>query len=249
MTIHLNQPQAYEHFDLWLDQVTDPEQRTKVQRLIKTYERKFPPGSVLRSESDESHSIFLMLEGWGALSKSSPEGQAQIIDFSLPGNFFNLTSADGDTAVFSFDTITDAKVAVIPRDEWGALGKDNPQIAAAIGQEISATNARIGERMLRLGRGTAEERLAYAFLELGIRTGALFKNNRSDFHMPLTQQQIGDFMGLTPVHVCRTLRRMTRNEVLATDDHIDLHLLNVEAIEDLAGISVGRLSREILPVS
>lgn len=231
----------------WFDDAFDPEERARLHAVLAGHEHHYDAGSVLKCETDESQSIFVMLRGWAALSKSLPEGQTQIIDFSMPGDFFNLASADGKTAVIGFEAITDATVAIVPIKEWIELEKHFPQMAQVVQKQAAATRSRISERMLRLGRGNAEERLAYAFLELGIRTGSLHDDTIECFHMPITQQQLGNFMGLTSVHVCRTLRRMVRNGFISTSDHIDLCVLDTAALEDLAGISSATLAQEITP--
>ena len=173
----------------------------------KGFSQRFGSGQLIKNETDLTASLFIILDGWVSLMKSLPNGQTQIIDFGLPGDLFDLSSADGITAVIGLEAITDTTIAVLPHEDWLALHQSSAEFANILGVEAAAIRSRIAERMLRLGRGSAEERLAYAFLELGIRSGAMIGNKPRRFSLPLTQQQIGDFMGLTSVHVCRTMRR------------------------------------------
>ena len=66
-------------------------------------------------------------------------------------------------------------------------------------------------------------------------------------HVPLGQQQLGDFTGLTAVHVCRTLRRLNRLDMIETGDHMDIAIHDVSALAELAGIDLGVLRKEIIP--
>lgn len=229
----------------WFDHVLDPDACAKFRALLTAHSRHFEAGRLLKSDTDESHAIYVVMEGWVSISKSMPEGQTQIIDFGLPGDFFDLTSVDGATVAIGLETVTAATIAAVPVAEWQALERVVPQLAQVNQIEAAAIRSRIAERMLRLGRGKAEERLAYAFLELGIRTGAFHDDKIDCYYMPITQQQIGEFMGLTAVHVCRTLRRMARQGFVSTADHIDLCICDKAALEDLAGITAETLAHEI----
>ena len=247
-TMSILQLRDQDQSGFWFDKALDPVAYAELHAVLKAHERHFEAGNLLKVEADESHSIYVMLKGWAASSKSLSEGQTQIIDFSLPGDFSNLLSADGKTAAIGFEVITDATtIAVVPLEEWWRLEKSLPQFSKVSQTGAAATRSRIAERVLRLGRCSAEERLAYAFLELGVRTGAMLDGNINCFHLPITQQQLGDFMGLTSVHVCRTLRRMARHGLISTADHIDLCVLDVAALEELAGISIDALARKIIP--
>lgn len=232
-------------FDYWLDD----DMQAQFRSLLWRHARHLDAAQILTHESDETGAIFIVLEGWVALSKSLPEGQTQVIDFGLSGDIFDVTSADGVTAAIGFEAVTYAQVAVVPFHEWAEFVRTRPQIAVITQKTAAATRARISERMLRLGRGSAEERLAYAFLELGVRIHAQNGTNLDCFHLPITQQKLGDFMRLTSVHVCRTLRRLVRQEVIRMSDHIFICILDPAALVELAGIFSDALAREILPVS
>ena len=215
--------------------------------MLTTHSRHYAAGRLIKSDADESHAIYVVMDGWASIFKSMPEGQTQIIDFGLPGDFFDLTAVDGVTVAMGLETVTDATIAAVPLAEWLALERAVPQLAQVNTKETAAIRTRIAERMLRLGRGKADERLAYAFLEMGVRTGAMRDDTMNCYHMPVTQQQIGELMGLTAVHVCRTLRRMARQGLVSTADHIDLCICDRAALEDLAGITAETLAQEIQP--
>lgn len=229
----------------WFDSVLNTNDDAKLHALLAAHQRHYKAGSLVKIEADESQSIYVVMEGWASISKSLSEGQTQIIDFGLPGDFFDLTSVDGKTVAIGLEVITECSIAAVPVTDWIAFEQSAPEFAKVNLMEAAAIRTRVAERMLRLGRGKAEERLAYALLELGIRTGAMHDDKIECYHMPVTQQQLGEFMGLTSVHVCRTLRRMERQGFLKTSDHIDLCICDQAALEDLAGISTETLAQAI----
>lgn len=110
-----------------------------------------------------------------------------------------------------------------------------------------ASHARIAERLLRVGKGHAEARIAYAICELCLRTTKTGLVEGNGFHLPLTQQVLGDFVGLSSVHVSRTLRRLRRQKVLETSDHLDIVIHNVDKLAEIAEIDLDDLRMEIIP--
>ncbi|MGB3278682.1 MAG: Crp/Fnr family transcriptional regulator [Pseudorhodobacter sp.] len=225
----------------------DKATQAELVSLFSHASRDLTSGSVLLHELAICRSIYFVMAGWVALSKSMPEGQTQIIDFGLVGDLFDLTSADGTTASAALTAVTDVTVAIIPLQDWRRLVELQPEIGKVERNLTAARQRRFSERILRLGQASAEEKLAYAFLELGIRLGAITETKVDCFHIPLTQHPLGDFTGLTSVHISRTLRRMARNNLLVVTDHMNIQILDPLALAALAGISTKDLSRGIIP--
>jgi len=214
---------------------------------IDEHARAFTVASTLLLEGEESKAMLLVTEGWLCLSKSLVDGQTQIIDFALPGDIIDPSSADGLTAPISVEAMTAASVAAIPFQRWEELLGGHPIIRRRARAITSARQARRAERTLRLGKGTAETRLAYALLELCLRIGSVDICDGAVFHLPLTQQQLGDFIGLSSVHVCRTMCRMARKKILERADQMNIRVLDAGALANLAGVDAATLSREIIP--
>ena len=105
----------------------------------------------------------------------------------------------------------------------------------------------MGESLLRIGQGSAEMRISFALLELFVRLEAVGRTDGQKFHLPMNQRQIGQCTGLSNVHVCRTLRRFERNGVITSADHIDIEIVDIGALCDLADIDLDALRAEIVP--
>jgi CRP/FNR family transcriptional regulator len=207
--------------------------------------QSYKAGDQLTYEGDARSSTFFVLNGWILLSKSLPDGQTQIIDFVLPGDVATSTAADGKSSAVQVEALTDVTVAAMNNAEWTALIHKWPELEQRASELSNAARARISERMLRLGKGTAPMRVAYALLELGVRLRVLHGTEDLSFHIPLTQQRLGDFTGLTSVHVCRTLRRLDRHGIVATNDHMNILIKDLRAVSELAGVEIDDLRREI----
>jgi CRP-like cAMP-binding protein len=220
---------------------------TPVEALFGRHVRPLRAGSTLLLEGDRNDTIFCVMTGWLSLSKSLCDGQVQIIDFAMPIDIIDPAAADGTTSCVTVEALTDGAVAAIPHASWVRLTEDWPEARHVMRSMDAARAARRAERMLRLGKGTAEMRIAYALLELCIRLDRVPNMPSNDFHVPLTQQQLGDYVGLSSVHVCRTMRRMARNGILTMKNHMDIRILEPEALAELAGIMREDLRRCILP--
>lgn len=206
-------------------------------------------GTDLLLEFDECGSVFIVLNGWLALSKSLENGQKQIIDFALPGEVINPTSADGITSTVTIEALTPASVSIIPVTSWNAMLRESDELSSFLHCLNAANHARQAERIIRLGKGSAEMRVAYALIEFCVRLGSLCEGLDSVIRIPLTQQQLGDSVGLSSVHVCRTLRRLTRSGVLEIRNPMEIRILQTELLEILAGVDQDLLKREIMPSS
>ena len=216
------------------------------QATLSQYARAFDAGSTLLIEGEACKAVFVQMDGWMHLSKSLEGGQTQIIEFVLPGDIMDASSADGATASGSLETLTCGRVAVVPRHVWAALLLERFELQRFSQRMDAARQARLVERMLRLGKGSAEMRVAYALIEFLIRLDGGGVRPQSRFKIPLTQQQLGDYLGLSSVHICRTLRRMVRNGVLNVQDHMDVQINDLNALVALSGLDRQAFSRAIL---
>lgn len=214
---------------------------------VRQNARSVTAGSQIVHEGDEIPAVICVASGWVGLAKSLDDGQTQLVDLILPGEFVFALSADRFTSALQVEAITDGVVATIPQAQWVRLVSGAPQLEQLRQALSGASRARIAERMLRLGRGSAEVRIAYALLELCTRLRAIGDATGETFHIPLTQQQLGEFTGLSSVHVCRTLRRLERGGIVDVDDHMDVRVRNACRLAEIAKVDLDHLRAEILP--
>lgn len=218
-----------------------------LQELLVRDKRTVDKGTILKNEADESSGRFYILEGWLAASKTLQDGEQQILDFVLPDETYDPTSADDSTSFVQLEVLCDAVIAIIDRAAWERLLQDHPDLRYTEKINEFAAQARHSERMLRLGKSSAETRIAYALIELCMRLTAINLTEDGTFQIPLGQKQLGDFTGLSSVHVCRTLRRMNRLGLITTQDHMDITIHDVSKLAKLAEVDLGTLRKEIIP--
>lgn len=217
--------------------------------LIAEHKRDYPARNILKFEGDDTKCVFLLLSGWLLASKSLADGQRQIIDVVLPGGLLEATSADIGASAMEIEALVDISIARIPRRAWHRACREHPELWELNHQMASAARSRISERMLRLGKAPAETTIAYTLCELCLRSSKCGLVEGAEFHIPMTQQQLGDLCGLSAVHICRTLRRLERNGVLSVTDHMDIVVHDMKAMAGIAEIDPEALRQAIIPAA
>ena len=225
-----------------------------VPRLVQAYLRVNPQpvietarkgASILREDDFADHSM-LLLEGWAALSKMLPEGETQIIDVLLPGDFALIGALHASVAACSVEALSDIRYVNIRRAQINGDGPEMANLRELAAAEIVHTQARTAELLLRLGRGSAASRIAYALLEFYIRLETIGLTDGNRFVFPMTQRKFGQFTGLSNVHVCRTLRRYERDGIVSHPAPSEIALNDLNALCEAAGIDLDTFRQEIL---
>ncbi len=220
--------------------------RTVLQGLAGEHGFIRPVGHITKLEGDDATAIYLVKSGWLLVSKSLEDGQRQIIDIVMAGQFLDPGSADCKVSAFEVQALTDIEVAVIPRNAWERAALKNAELHRLFHSDLRSALSRMSGRMLRLGKGTAENIIAYTLFELCLRST---RNNMVGgvmFHIPMTQQQLGDFCGLSAVHICRTLRRFSRIGLLDVTDHMNFVVWDVHKLAEIAEVDPAALRREVV---
>ena len=177
--------------------------------------RSFQPGHELIHEGQAKASAFILSEGWACSYKLLSNGERQIVDFQIPGDFLGLRSILFRTSDHSIEAVTRIEATeVLASDILGAFAQA-PRLATAVLWAASRDEAVVVEHLVNLGRRSAEERMAHFLLELGARLALVGAGDKTGFDCPLTQYHLADVLGLSAVHVNRVLRHL-REEQLVT---------------------------------
>ncbi|MDP3551951.1 MAG: Crp/Fnr family transcriptional regulator [Novosphingobium sp.] len=176
--------------------------------------RDVPAGHHLIMEGDSPDPVFVMLEGWACGYKILPDGGRQILAFMLPGDFCDIHIAVLKAVDHSIVTITNAKVASVPRAQMEVLVQARPTITRAFWWSQLVDQSVLRAWIVSMGRRTANERIAHLMCELYIRMRNIGLATDDQCEMPLTQIVIADAVGLTPVHVNRVLKSLRLGKVM-----------------------------------
>ncbi len=199
-------------------------------------EERFPADADIIAEVMPPRSVFVMKEGMAIRYRNLPDGSRQIMTFLNPGDLCDAHVFLLKTMDHSLATITPVRIAPISRENILDLFVRRPRISAALWWSSLQEESMLRERIVSLGRRDARGRIAYLLCELLWRHAAIGLTNGDVFRLPLTQMELGDTLGLTPVHVNRTLKDFREQKLIATDQKM-LNLLDVEGLQNIAGFN------------
>lgn len=151
----------------------------------------------------------LLLSGWAARVRDFANGRRQILHVLLPGDLIDLWQQQKPVAVGAVVALTDVRVAPAPNPLGPTSGLAQAYVSCG---EIEQRY--LFRQIARLGRLDAYERLADLFLELHERLRLVGDATDDTFPLPMTQEMLADTLGLTSVHLNRTLQLMRRENVL-----------------------------------
>jgi CRP-like cAMP-binding protein len=158
---------------------------------------------------------FLVIQGWVARFGETRGGARQITGLYLPGDVVNLNAVIAAEASCALQTLAASTVLKMPLPALRDLVARRPSLGTALWR-VCARDAAIGaEWALNISRRAAAARLAHLLCETGHRILGRNLDDGEDYTFPVTQAQLGEILGLTSVHVNRTLRYL-REMCLAT---------------------------------
>jgi len=207
----------------------------QIVERFRTGTRHVPAGTELLVQGEPSQELFTLLNGWAFDYQLLEDGRRQIDKIALPGDFLGFQADLARPMGYSVQTLTASAVCVFPRRNLIELFREHPDLALRLTWMVARDESLARERLTSVGRRSALERIAYFLLELYYRV-----RTRTDvavgaeIPLPLTQEHIGDALGLTSVHVNRTLRELRELNLLHLANR-RLHVLDPDGLAELAG--------------
>lgn len=192
-----------------------------------------PADRIFIHAGQELNESTLLLEGWMARAKDLRSGQRQLPELQVAGDFTDLHAFTLKRLDHDIITLTPCRVAVIPHDRLKRMTERFPHLTRLYWLMTNIDAAIHREWALSLGRRTAIARMAQLFCELRLRLGVIGLLDGDSFDFPLTQVELGETLGLTAVHVNRTLQEL-RRQGLVELQHRRVTLLDVKRLEHIA---------------
>lgn len=187
----------------------DHADRAAVLALPFVYRTLDPAAYVVR-EGEAPEICALLLTGFAHCHKVTGEGQRQIMSVHMPGEFLDLQNSLLEVADHNVQMLTRGEIAAVPVRALHKLAEDHPRVARAMWIETLVDAAIFREWIVNVGRRDSISRISHLLCELALRFEAAGLAQDYRYEMPMTQEQIADCTGLTPVHVNRVLKELGR---------------------------------------
>jgi CRP-like cAMP-binding protein len=195
-------------------------------------EDRYKRGEIIVSEG-ATPDMLVIREGWAAKYQLFGDGRRQIVDILLPGEFVTCGEIASPRASASVLALSEVEVCRFDRDPFMAKVGRDPPLLMDLWRNCALQVRRLRDLVSALGRQSAEARLAALILSLHARLIALGRASESEMPFPFRQQDLADVLGLTQVHVGRTLKLLKERRAAETTGDT-LTLLSLPALQKLA---------------
>ncbi len=176
-----------------------------------------------------------VLSGWIGLTRLLHDGRRQIVDLQTPCEMTGFDLRPGARALGAYVALTPLRYVEVGDLVAKAMAQPGmfPSLAAGLRASDGDGQARLVDQVMRNGRMLAHERMAHLALDLHRRHEHAGLSAAQDFPMPLTQEMLGDVLGLSTVHVNRTLQQLRRDGLLKTLTG-QWQILNMDMLREVA---------------
>ncbi|MCG6206400.1 Crp/Fnr family transcriptional regulator [Rhodopseudomonas sp. HC1] len=177
--------------------------------------RTVSPREDVAEEGIRPHALPLIVEGWACRYSTLANGQRQIISLFIPGDLcepFGMLPRFMDHSVA---TLTPVIMSPVRVERLKSAVTSSPRIEEALWWDLLVSTAIDREHLVSLGRRTATERLGHLFCELHLRLDMVGLVDGMGYEMPVTQADLGDLLGLSMVHVNRSLQELRRTGLMS----------------------------------
>lgn len=211
--------------------------------LLLTLEKdpKHYPGGTLVCEAGSPVKCFFTLQsGWAYSTRILADGQRQVLDIFLPGQLMGMRDIGFSSSLSDFVALSDVEACPFPQKRVTEVFSESPRLTDLLFLILAREHAMLTERVINIGRRSAEQRLAHFILEMKVRMNEL----ENEFELPLTQSIIGDALGLSSVHVSRTLKELRQKKLVHFSDGV-VTIDSLDALIDFAGFNRTYLDTQI----
>lgn len=196
---------------------TVSEQEAELLDDLQKDEKSFESGEVILSEGDAADQVHVVSSGLIIVARVGLGGERQIFDGRFSGDFVGLPYVGLERSPASIEALTEAVVCSFPKQRLSEIFEASPHLTGLFFSIAMREEAMLLERFVCLGRRSAYERLAHFIVETVERMRVIGqRGDDGEIDWPFTQAVLGDILGLSEVHVNRTLRRLRQ------EGHIEL---------------------------
>jgi CRP-like cAMP-binding protein len=182
-------------------------------------------------EHDRPSQCCLVIEGFLFRYKVVPSGKRQILSFYIPGDIPDLQSLHLERMDHNIASLGPSKVAFIEHETLRAFLHAHPRIGDVFWRDTLIDAAVFREWMVGLARRDAYARIAHLFCEFFVRLRAVGLTEAEGYGLPITQAVLGDALGLSTVHVNRSLQSLRRRGLIRMRNG-RVHITNWEGLQE-----------------
>jgi len=183
-------------------------------RALPIAVRQWEAGRTIVADGERPTECCLVVEGFCVRSKTTINGQRQILSIHIPGEIPDLQSLHLHRMDHDLISLAPSTLGFISHTSLRALTREKPNVAEVLWRETLVDSAIFREWIVNVGQRPATSRLAHTVVELRRRLAVTGRAAGDTIEMPLTQEQIGEALGITPVHANRVIRQLREERIV-----------------------------------
>jgi CRP-like cAMP-binding protein len=198
-----------------------------------------PAGEILFQEGETAHTLYTLFDGWLILFKILDNGKRRILRFLLPGDFFGFQiSGIGPSGVHMHGSqaLMESTLCAFPVVRFRSMMEKQPRLTTRLAEMEMHDMNLCQNHLIDAASNNARQHIAFLLLEFFYRVRRQLQNGydrkTNSIVFPLTQEDVGDAIGLTSDHVNRILREMERDGLIRCEIK-RLTILNEEAFTEI----------------
>ncbi|MBU2360725.1 MAG: Crp/Fnr family transcriptional regulator [Alphaproteobacteria bacterium] len=191
----------------------DDDHKAQLASLEKA-ERDYGEGTEVYQNGDTAKDLYVVKTGWLYSYTDLPDGRRQIVKIHHPGDIIGFPDVALKHMTTTLCTAEAVTLCPFPKSSLDVILRESPRLSALL-LSIGLRDQVVFIDLLRaMGRMKAQERVAYMLLDLISRLRITNHKMTDTIRLPLTQSQIGDYLGLTNVYISRTLIKMEEDGLI-----------------------------------
>lgn len=221
--------------------VLSDEEKDVLERSF-TRIRDFRADEDIVREGDRPTESCIILEGFAARYKVLPSGRRQISAIHISGDFVDLHSFLLKTMDHGVMTLAPTRCAFVPHANLKRITEEYPHLTRTLWLSTLIDSAIHRTWLTAMGRTSATAQMAHLICELHVRLGAVGQTNGNSFHLPITQEELGDALGLSTVHVNRVLTELRNGGIVQWQGGGAVTILDWDRLSEIAEFTPTYLS-------
>ncbi len=189
----------------------------------------------LYREGDEFQSVYAVRSGTLKAYKTTDDGREQVTGFYFPGEILGMDGISNNTHASSAKALETAAICEIPFSSLEKLSSLMPNLQRHFFQLMSREITEDQQLITLLSKNSADERVASLMLSISTRN-ARRKLSATQFRLPMSRVDIGNYLGLTVETVSRVFSRMQKMEILRVDNK-EIEILDIQGLRSIANLA------------
>jgi CRP/FNR family transcriptional regulator len=207
----------------------EPEELSRLSKIARC--ETFGGSEALFHEGDKAGTVYNVTDGAIRLSTMLKNGRRQVVGFMFTGDFIGFP--DGDAYPWTGEAVRGAKVCRFSRADLARVVADFPQVEHRLLEMATADLSSAQEHILMLGQSSAAEKVS-AFLLMVSRKSARRGGIANPVHLPMTREDIADYLGLAFETVSRCFTRLESSGLITVESTRVIRINDFDALADFS---------------